>query len=62
MSAKPLASFTIPGTSCSDELPVRRRVIESLQVHQLVNHHVVAHPLRHRNEAPVEADVPVATA
>lgn len=62
MRAQPLASFAIPRTGRCDEPPVRRRVIEPFQMHQLVDHHVVAHPGRHRDEAPVEAHVTVATA
>ena len=42
-----------------DELPELRRVIHSLQMHQLVNHDVVADPIRHPDEPPVETDVPV---
>jgi hypothetical protein len=60
MGAKPLASFTVPGAGAGNQPPVGWRVIEPLEVHQLVNHHVILHPGRHGDEAPVEAHVPVA--
>ena len=60
MGAKPLASFAVPGTGCGNQPPVRWRVIEPLEVHQLVNHHVILHPGRHGDETPIEAHVPVA--
>ena len=37
-------------------------MIHALQVHQLVDHHVVAHPVRHLHETPVQADVTVSRA
>src|SRR5262249_38902943 len=36
-----------------------RRVIQTLEVHELVDHHVVAYVLGHQHEPPVEADVAV---
>ncbi len=39
-------------------LPECRRVIHPLQVHQLVDEHVIADPVRHLQEPPVQADVP----
>src|SRR5262245_26506366 len=62
MCAKPLASFAIPRACRRDQTPVSRRMIESLEVHQLMNYHVVPHPWWHRDEAPIEADVTVAPA
>jgi hypothetical protein len=62
MCAKPLASFAIPRACRRDQTPVGRRMIEPLEVHQLMDHHVVPHPRWHRDEAPVEADVAVAPA
>ena len=62
MSAQPLASFAIPGTGRADQTPVRRGVIEPLEVHQLVNDDVIAHPMWHGNEPPIEAHVPVTPA
>ena len=57
VGAKPLASFAIPGTRGGNQPPVGARVIEPLEVHQLVNEHVVSHPLGHSDETPVQADV-----
>ena len=37
-------------------------MIEPLQVHQLMNDHVVAYPVGHGDEPPVQAHVPVAPA
>jgi hypothetical protein len=62
MGAQPLASFAISGAGRCDQSPVCRRVIEPLEVHQLMNHDVVPHPMWHRNEAPIEAHVSVAPA
>jgi hypothetical protein len=62
MSAQPLASFAISGAGRRDQSPVRRRVIEPLEVHQLMNHDVVPHPMWHRDEAPIKAHVSVAPA
>ena len=59
MSAKPVTCFAIPGTRRRHQPPVRRRVIEPLEVHQLMNHHVVAHPFGHGDESPIEADMTV---
>ena len=42
--------------------PELRRVIHALEVHQLVDHHVVAHEVRHRHQPPVQADVAAARA
>ena len=44
------------GTRASHQPPERRRVIHPLQMHQLVDHHVVADRVRHLHEPPVEAD------
>ena len=41
-----------------DEAPEAARMILLLQVHQLVNQHVVAHSRRHLHEAMVECDFP----
>ena len=43
-------------TRASHQLPELRRVVHPLQVHQLVDHHVVADRVRHLHEAPVQAD------
>jgi hypothetical protein len=59
MSAQPLASLAISGAGRCNQPPVRRRVIEPPEVHQLMNHHVVSHPMWHRDEAPIEAHVSV---
>jgi hypothetical protein len=55
--AQPLARALIVRTRSLYELPEFRRVIEPLQVHQLVDHHVVAHPRGHPHQTPVQADV-----
>lgn len=62
MRAQPLTRFTKPRARPRNQAPVSRRVIEPLEVHQLVNHHVVAHPVGHGDESPVEADMSVASA
>ena len=59
MSAKPLTCFAIPGTRRRHQAPICGRVIEPLEVHQLMNHHVVPHPFGHGDESPIEADVTV---
>ena len=59
MGAEPLTCFAIPRARRRHEPPVRRRVIEPLEVHELMNDHVVAHPVGHGDEPPVEADVTV---
>ncbi len=45
-------------TGSGYQLPECRRMIHPLQVHQLVNEHVIADPVRHLQEPPVQADVP----
>ena len=62
MSAQPLASVAIPGTGRGDQTPVCRGVIEPLEVHQLMNDDVIAHPLWHGDQPPIEAHVPVTPA
>lgn len=37
-------------------------MVEALEVHQLMNHHVVADPPRHQRQAPIQADVAVGPA
>ena len=62
MGPEPLTRFAIPRVHRRNELPVRRRVIHPLEVHELVDDDVVAHPIGHRRESPVEADMTVSTA
>ena len=57
MCAEPVPRGGVIGAGLRHELPERPRVIHSLQMHQLVNHHVVAHRFRHPCETPVQADV-----
>lgn len=37
-------------------------MVETTQVHELVNEHVVRHPVRHENQTPVQTDVSVPSA
>ncbi len=59
MRAQPRARLAILRARCGNQGPERLRMVHPPQVHQLVNQHVVTHPLRHRHEPPVQADVPV---
>jgi hypothetical protein len=62
VSAQPLARVAIPGAGRCDQAPVGRGVIEPLEVHQLMNDDVIANPLWHGDEPPIEAHVPVTPA
>ena len=62
MQSQPAPRFAIARADRRDELPVSRRMVEPVQVHELVQKHVIAHPVRHRDESPVEGDVSVAPA
>ena len=62
MRPEPLTRFAIPRVHRRNEFPVRRRVIHPLEVHELVDDDVVAHPIGHRRESPVEAYMTVSTA
>jgi hypothetical protein len=55
--AEPAARRLIVRARLLDQLPESRRVIHPLQVHQLVDDHVVADRLGHVDEPPIEADV-----
>ena len=54
--AQPHASLLVVRTRGGDERPEFRRVIEAFQVHQLVDEDVIAHPVGHRHEPPVQTD------
>ena len=62
MRAEPLTRFAIARVRGCHEPPIRRRVIHPFEVHELVDDHVVPHPVGHDDEPPVEADVTVAAA
>ena len=62
MYTQPCASPVVVGIRFRHEAPVVGRVVESAQVHQLVNHEVVAYPLRHQRQPPVQCDVTIASA
>ena len=62
VKAQPLPCLSKPRTRRRHQPPVRRGVIEPLEVHELMNHHVVAHPVGHGDEPPVQADMPVPAA
>ena len=62
MSSQPLACLAKPRACRRDQSPVHRGVVEPLEVHELVNHHVVAHPVGHCNQSPVQADVSITAA
>jgi hypothetical protein len=55
--AQPLTRALIIGARVRDQAPEMARVIETPQMHQLVNEHVVAHRVRHQHKTPVETDV-----
>jgi len=57
MGLEPAARRRVIGTGCLYQPPVRGRVVQTAQVHQFVNQHVVTHPRRHQHQAPVQADV-----
>ena len=59
---KPVAGLTITGTCVSDEAPVRGRMVQPEQVHQLVNQDVIAYRWRHQHQSPVQTDVAVTAA
>src|SRR5260221_139726 len=54
LATEPGAGVLIRGTRPPHEFPERGRMVHPLDVHQLVDHHVVAHPCRHFREPPVE--------
>ncbi len=58
VTPQPRARLAIARTYLLDQPPESRRMIHPLQVHQFVIQHVVAHPRRHRHQAPVQRDVP----
>ena len=55
--AQPLACGFVAGAGVRDEAPEMARMIESPQMHQLVDEHVLAHGVGHQDETPVQADV-----
>src|SRR5688500_17743527 len=55
--AQPLTRALVIGTRVRDKAPEMARVIETAQMHQLVNQHVVAHRIGHQHKTPVETDV-----
>jgi hypothetical protein len=55
--AQPAAGSFVVGACLRDELPELPRVIHAPEVHELVDHHVVANPWRHAHQPPVQADV-----
>ena len=58
-SSQPQACLLIPGTRLRDQFPELLGVVHALQMHELVDQHVVPHRLGHRHEPPVQADVAV---
>ena len=59
---QPFPGPFVVGIRLRHEAPVVARVVELAQVHQLVNHDVVAYPLRHQRQPPVQRDVTIASA
>src|SRR5207237_569954 len=57
--SEPLACFGSSRAGRGHQLPEELRMVEPLQVHQLVNEHVLAHKIGHQHEAPIQADVSV---
>ena len=62
VGAQPLPRLSIGRVCRSDQPPVRGRVIEPSQVHQLMDEHVVAHLVGHQDQTPVETNVTIAAA
>ncbi len=56
MPPKPAPCLFVVRAHLFHQSPECRRVIHPFGVHQLVIDHVVAHPVRHRDESPVESD------
>jgi hypothetical protein len=57
--SKPSTCSLVVRAGLGDELPEFLRVIHAPEVHQLVDHHVVANPRRHADQSPVQANVGV---
>ena len=53
---EPGPRFFVVRTRLRDVRPELWRMVHALQVHQLVDQHVVPHPIGHRHEPPVERD------
>ena len=62
MIPEPVPRGLVVWTRGGNQLPETRRVIHAPEVHQLVNHDVVANRWRHLHEPPVQADVAAARA
>src|SRR5688572_21846879 len=52
--AQPVPCLAVPGEGGRDQSPVRRRMVKTAEVHQLVDEHVVTHPVGHQHQPPVE--------
>ena len=59
MCAQPFARLGGSGARGDHVPPERRRMIEPLEVHQLVNQHVLADKIGHQHQPPVQADMPL---
>src|SRR5262245_25871027 len=59
MLAEPVACVLVVRTRPCDQSPEPGGMVHALQVHELVNHHIVSDLRRHLHEAPVQADVTV---
>jgi len=62
MCTEPLASLPKSRAGGRHQAPVCRRMIEPFEMHELMNHHVLANPFGHGHQAPVEADMTVPSA
>src|ERR1043166_2455251 len=59
MLMQPAAGILIVRTRVGNEPPELPRVIEPAQMHELMDEHVVPHPIGHQHQTPVKTDVPV---
>src|SRR5688500_9671586 len=55
--AQPLTRALVIRIRMCDKAPEMARVIETPQMHQLVNQHIVAHRVGHQHKTPVETDM-----
>ena len=55
--AQPTAGRLVTRAGVRDETPEMARVIETPQMHEFMNQHVIANRVRHQYEPPIEADV-----
>src|SRR5215204_5910518 len=59
VGTQPSPGFAPARISLGHVAPEPRRVIHPPQVHELVHDDVVAHPVGHEDQTPVQADAPV---